>query len=74
MGQQIQVKIMGHNAKGQLQVSHKALTTPSEPDDSETELKADTWQRRSQDAYSRRPRQFKPRNPQPSQSLRGTSL
>lgn len=33
VGQKLQVKVMGHDGKGQLQVSHKALTAaPTGPD------------------------------------------
>ena len=64
MGQQIQVKIMGHD-KGQLQVSHKALTAPNKAE-AETRAQAETYQsrRRPSDFQPRQKRPFKPRIPE----------
>lgn len=70
LGQQIQVKVMGHDAKGQLQVSHKALTAPGgatgvEEAATYTELDAETAQsqRHSRGDEHRHQRRFKPRIP-----------
>ena len=59
MGQQLQVKVMGHDAKGQLQVSHKALTAAPFVDETDRP----PFPRRSGDGPSRHQRP-RPRIPQ----------
>lgn len=66
IGQQIQVRIMGHDAKGQLQVSHKALTaSPVSPDGDVGRPPSDrpSFTRRSGEGQQR-PQRQRPRIPQ----------
>lgn len=64
MGQQIQVKLMGHDAKGKLQVSHKALTaSPAGPDEDLPPSDRQPFARQPADGQNRYQRP-KPRIPQ----------
>ena len=64
LGQQLQVKLMGHDAKGKLQVSHKALTaSPAGPDEDLSPADRLPFARQPADRQTRSQRP-KPRIPQ----------